>query len=136
MFPKLGAALPVSQLGGLALTHGERHGERWQGSIQDWRITLIIASYHSFFNNMYTFLRPRRTGFAPNLSVELHKLLPSISCDNYWNYFSRITASSLGARALHPSDTDGSLIVFEVRFIFQCYLDPISRMAQNQFRQE
>ncbi len=42
-------------------------------------------------------------------------------------------------RLTHPSDTDGSLIVFEViilRFIFQCYLDPIPRMAQNQFRQE
>ncbi len=38
--------------------------------------------------------------------------------------------------ALHPSDTDGSLIVFEVIIIFQCYLDPIPRMAQNQFRQE
>ena len=36
---------------------------------------------------------------------------------------------------LHPPDTDGNLIVFEIIiliFTFQCYL----RMAPNQFRQE
>ena len=98
-FPKLGAALPVSQLGGWADT--------WCStglSIQDWRITsLRDVRIHFLICTCSPFLGPAPLEGPASFGytcIYKDTLLPSISCDNNWNYFSRITLEG----ELDPSD--------------------------------